>query len=197
MPAKRKKKVEEEKIEKPEKPWYKFWPPGVRKHIDYPEVPLFEFLRDSAKKYPDKTAIIYFDRKITYKELDLLSDKFATALVDLGVKKEDKVAIYLPNIPQFVISYYGALKAGAIVTAISPLYREREVEHQLNDSEAETIVVLDMLYPIVEKVWEKTKLRNVIVAGLKDYMPTFKAVLGSLLKKIPSRKVERRANVYF
>jgi long-chain acyl-CoA synthetase len=198
MPAKRKKKVEEAKIEKPpEKPWYKFWPPGVRKHIDYPEVPLFEFLRDSAKKYPDKTAIIYFDRKITFRELDVLSDKFATALVDFGVKKGDKVAIFLPNIPQFVISYYGALKAGAIVTAISPLYKEREVEHQLNDSEAETIVVLDMLYPIVEKVWEKTKLRNVIVAGLKDYMPTFKAVLGSLLKKIPSRKVERRANVYF
>jgi long-chain acyl-CoA synthetase len=113
------------------------------------------------------------------------------------VKKGDKVAIFLPNIPQFVISYYGALKAGAVVTAISPLYKEREVEHQLNDSEAETIVVLDMLYPVVEKVWEKTKLRNVIVAGLKDYMPTFKAVLGSLLKKIPSRKVERRANVYF
>jgi len=200
MPAKRKKKVEEVKIEKPEeleKPWYKFWPPGIRKHIDYPEVPLFEFLRDSAKKYPDKTAIIYFDRKITFRELDVLSDKFATALVDFGVKKGDKVAIFLPNIPQFVISYYGALKAGAVVTAISPLYKEREAEHQLNDSEAETIVVLDVLYPIVEKVWEKTKLRNVIVASLKDYMPTFKAFLGSLLKKVPSRKVERRANVYF
>ncbi|MEM2465676.1 MAG: long-chain fatty acid--CoA ligase [Candidatus Bathyarchaeia archaeon] len=198
MPAKRKKKVEKEKIEKPpRKPWYKFWPQGVRKHIDYPEVPLFEFLRSSAKKYPDKTAIIYFDKKITYKELDVLSDKFTTALVDLGVKKGDRVAIYVPNIPQFIISYYGALKAGAIVTAISPLYREREVEHQLNDSEAETIVVLDLLYPIVKKVWEKTKLRNVVVAGLKDYMPTFKALLGSLLKKIPSYKVKRKANIYF
>ncbi|MEM3640597.1 MAG: AMP-binding protein, partial [Candidatus Bathyarchaeia archaeon] len=147
MSVKRKKKAAEEEPE--EKPWYKFWPPSVRKHVDYPEVPLFEFLISSAQKYPDKTAMIYFDRKMTYKVLDMLTDKFAAALADLGVKKGDKVAIFLPNLPQFVISYYGALKAGAIVTAISPLYREREIEYQLNDSEAETIVVLDLLYPIV------------------------------------------------
>ncbi|MBS7607959.1 MAG: long-chain fatty acid--CoA ligase [Candidatus Bathyarchaeia archaeon] len=197
MPSKKRKKIEEEGEKPAEKPWYKFYLPGVRKHIDYPEVPLHEFLRTSAQKYPDKTALIYFDGRMTYKELDVLTDKFATALADLGVKKGDRVAIFLPNTPLFVISYYGILKAGAVVTAISPLYKEREVEHQLNDSEAETIVVLDLLYPIVEKVWEKTKLRNVIVGGLKDYMPTFKAVLGSLLGKIPSRSVERRANVYF
>jgi len=197
MPAKRRKKVkkEEEKLE--EKPWYKFYPPGVRRHIDYPEVPLYEFLRISAQKYPDKTALIYFDGKMTYKELDVLTDRFAAALADLGVKKGDRVALFLPNTPLFVISYYGALKAGAVVTAMSPLYKEREVEHQLNDSEAETIVLLDLLYPIVEKVWERTKLRNVIVGSLRDYMPSFKAFLGSLLGKIPSRHVERRANVYF
>ncbi|MEM3783624.1 MAG: long-chain fatty acid--CoA ligase [Candidatus Bathyarchaeia archaeon] len=195
MSAKKGKKAKKE--ERLEKPWYKLWPASVRKNIDYPEVPLFEFLRSAAQKYPDKTAIVYFDRELTYKELDVLSDKFATALVDFGVKKGDKVAVFLPNVPQFIISYYGALKAGAIVTAISPLYKEREVEHQLNDSEAETIVVLDLLYPIVEKVWEKTRLRNVIVTSLKDYMPRFKAVLGSLLKKIPFRKVEPRPNLYF
>lgn len=195
MSTKRRKKVKKGEIR--EKPWYKLWPTNVRKSIDYPEVPLFEFLRSAAQKYPEKTAIVYFDRELTYKELDVLSDKFATALADFGVKKGDKVAIFLPNVPQFIISYYGALKAGAIVTAISPLYKEREVEHQLNDSEAETIVVLDLLYPIVEKVWEKTRLRNVIVTGLKDYMPKFKAVLGSLLKKIPFRKIEPRPNVYF
>ena len=197
----RKKKLKEEKIEKKEealeKPWYKFWPEGVPKHIDYPETPLFQFLKDTAGKYPDKTAIIYFDRKITYKELDTLTDKFAAALTDFGVKKGDKVAIFLPNIPQFIMAYYGATKTGAIVTAISPLYKEREVEHQLNDSEAETIVVLDLLYPIVEKVWQKTKLQRVIVASLKDYMPGATAFLGSLLKKIPSQKVERKPNVYF
>ncbi|MGQ9539026.1 MAG: long-chain-fatty-acid--CoA ligase [Candidatus Bathycorpusculaceae bacterium] len=196
----KKRKVKEEKIERKEvleKPWYKFWPEGVPKYIDYPEIPLFQFLRDTAGKYPEKTAIVYFDRKISYKELDTITDKFATALTDFGVKKGDKVAIFLPNIPQFIMAYYGAIKTGAIATAISPLYKEREVEHQLNDSEAETIVVLDLLYPIVEKVWEKTKLKRVIVASLKEYMPGAAAFLGSLLKKIPSHKVERKPNVYF
>ena len=193
MPVKRKGKVGE----MVERPWYKFYPEGVRKHLEYPEVPLFEFLRETTKKYPSNVAIVYFDKEITYKELDVLSGKFAAALADLGVKKGDRVALFMPNMPQFVISYYGALKAGAIVTSISPLYREREVEYQLNNSEAETIVTLDLLYPIVENVWEKTKLRNVIVTGLKDYMPKFKAFLGSLLKKIPSRKVERRPNAHF
>lgn len=194
----RKPKKEEEKLGKePEKPWFKFWPKGVPKHIEYPEVPLFEFLRKTAEKHPNNIAIVYFDREITYKELDFVTDKFATALNHLGVKKGDKVAIFLPNIPQFVISYYGAIKIGAIETAISPLYKEREVEHQLNDSEAETIVVLDLLYPIVEKVWEKTGVKRVIVTSLKEYMPAAKAFLGSLLKKIPSHKVERKPNVYF
>jgi long-chain acyl-CoA synthetase len=135
-----------------EKPWFKFWPEGVPRHIDYPEVPLFELLRRTAKEYPDHTSIVYFDKSMTYRELDRLSDKFANALVSLNVKKGDKVALFLPNIPQFIISYYGAIKMGAIETAISPLYKEREVEHQLKDSEAETIVVMDALYPVLEKV---------------------------------------------
>jgi long-chain acyl-CoA synthetase len=202
MPARKKrvKRAEEapKPVEKPsEKPWFKSWPEDVPKHIDYPEAPLFDLLRKTAEKYPNHAALVYFDREITYKELDLATDKFATALADLGVKKEDKVAIFLPNIPQYVMAYYGAIKIGAIDTAISPLYKEREVEHQLNDSEAETIVVLDLLYPIVEKVWEKTKLKRVIVTGLKDYMPSATAFLGSLLKKIPSQKVEPKPNIYF
>jgi long-chain acyl-CoA synthetase len=98
--------------------------------------------------------------------------------------------------PQFVIAYYGVLKIGAIETAISPLYKEREVEHQLSDSEAETIVVLDVLYPIVQKVMDKTKLKRVIVASLKDYMPKTLAFLGSLMKKIPSYKVELGPNTF-
>jgi long-chain acyl-CoA synthetase len=198
MSAKKKKKAERPKEpEKAEKPWFKFWPESVPKHIDYPEVPLFELLRKTAEKYPRNTAIVYFDKGMTYKELDLASDKFSTALNDLGVKKGDKVAVFLPNIPQFIIAYYGVIKTGAVVTAISPLYREREVEHQLNDSEAETIVVLDTLYPIVERVWEKTKLKRVITTSMTEYMPATTAFIGSLLKKIPSRKIERKEGVYF
>ena len=180
-----------------EKPWFKFWPEGVPKHIDYPEVPLYELLRKTAKEYPDHTSIVYFDKTINYRELDHLSDKFATALAGLAVKKGDKVALFLPNIPQFMISYYGTIKTGAIETAISPLYKEREVEHQLVDSEAETVVVLDVLFPILEKVLAKTKVKNVIVTSLKEYMPSATAFLGSLLKKIPSHKVERASNIHY
>jgi len=196
----RKKKIEKEAAqpsEHLEKPWYRFWPEGVQKHIDYPEIPLSDLLKNTAESNPNHVAIVYFDREMTYRELNLASDKFATALADLGVKKGDKVAFFLPNIPQFVISYYGAIRIGAIETAISPLYKEREVEHQLNDSEAETIVVLDLLYPILEKVLDRTRVKRIIVTGLKEYMPPAKAFLGSLLKKIPSHKVERKPNIHF
>ncbi len=175
----------------------KFWPEGVPHSLKYPEVPLFEFLRQKAEKYPDKAAMIFQDHEMTYKELDTLSDKLATALNGMGVKKDDKVAILLPNTPQFVISYYGILKAGAIVTAISPLYKEREVKHQLNDSEAETIIVLDILYPVVKNVKDKTKLKRIIVTNLGDYMSSLKRVLGKLLKKIPTLKVVEEPGIYF
>ncbi len=98
----------------------------------------------------------------------MLSNQFANALVKLKVDKGDRVAVFLPNIPQFIIAYFGALKAGAVVTAISPLHREREVEYQLCDSGAETIVALDSLYPIVEKVREKTQVKHVIITGLVE-----------------------------
>ena len=188
---------EEEKPKPSERPWFKSWPENVPKRIDYPLIPLCEFLKRTVEKYPDNTAIIYFDRAMTYRELGLAVDRFATALNDMGVKKGDKVALFLPNVPQFPIAYYGAIRVGAVETAVSPLYKEREVEHQLVDSEVETIVVLDLLYPIVEKVMDRTKLKRVIVTSLKEYMPGAKAFLGSLLGRIPSHKVERKPNVYF
>jgi long-chain acyl-CoA synthetase len=188
----------EENVEKAaEKPWFKFWPQDVPKHIDYPEIPVSDFLANTAKNYPDQPAIVYFDREIDYEQLNAATEKFATALADLGVRKGDKVALFLPNIPQFIMSYYGALKIGAIETAVSPLYREREVEHQLHDSEAETLVVLDALYPIAEKVLANTEVKRVIITNLKEYMPSATAILGSLLRKIPSHKVERKSNIYF
>jgi long-chain acyl-CoA synthetase len=192
-----KRKGKREKTQPSEKPSSKFWPEGVPRHIDYPVVPLSDLLRKTAEKYPERTAIVYFDKPMSYRELDTATDKFATALDSLGVKKGDKVALYLPNIPQFVIAYYGIIRIGAVETAISPLYRGREVEHQLSDSEAETLVVLDALYPVAEKVLDKTKVKRVIVTSLKEYMPSVKAFLGSLLKKIPSHTVERKSNVYF
>ena len=150
------------------KPWFSSWPKDLPQNLEYPKVPLHEILEKTAKEHPEKAAIAYFEGEIAYAELDSLSNRFAGALAALGVKKGDRVAIFLPNIPQFVIAYYGVLKAGAVSTAISPLHKEREVEHQLSDSEAETIVALDSLHPIVKKVWSKTSLRNVIITSLEE-----------------------------
>jgi len=151
------------------KPWFSSWPQDLPQNLEYPKVPLHKILENTAKEHPEKAAIAYFEREITYAELDSLSNQFAGALAALGVKKGDRVSIFLPNIPQFLIAYYGALKAGAVLTAISPLHKEREVAYQLNDSEAETVVALDSLYPIVEAVWRKTKLKNAVVTNMEEY----------------------------
>jgi len=151
------------------KPWFSSWPQDLPQNLEYPKVPLHEILEKTAKEHPEKAAIAYFKREITYAELDSLSNQFAGALAALGVKKGDRVAIFLPNIPQFLIAYYGALKAGAVLTAISPLHKEREVAYQLNDAEAETVVALDSLYPIVEAVWWKTTLKNAVVTNMEEY----------------------------
>ncbi len=151
------------------KPWFKFWPAAVPENLDYPEVPLHQLLRKSAKKHPEALVLVFFEREITYAELDLLSDQFAAAPAALGVKKDGKVAVFLPNIPQFINAYFGALKAGPVITAISPMRKEREVAYQLNDSQAETIVSLDTIYPIIKKVWRKTKLKNAVVTKMEEY----------------------------
>ena len=151
------------------KPWFHNWPAEVPKTLQYPNVPLHEILKKTAREYPEKTAIIFGEREISYAELEMLSDRFAIGLISLGVGKGDGAAVFLPNIPQFIIAYYGILKAGAVVTTISPLHREREVEYQLADSEAKTIIALDSLYPIVETVWRKTPLTSAVLTSLEAF----------------------------
>ena len=151
------------------KPWFHNWPAEVPKTLQYPNVPLHEILKKTAREYPERTAIIFGEREISYAELEMLSDRFAIGLISLGVGKGDGAAVFLPNIPQFIIAYYGILKAGAVVTTISPLHREREVEYQLADSEAKTIIALDSLYPIVETVWRKTPLTSAVLTSLEAF----------------------------
>jgi long-chain acyl-CoA synthetase len=165
-----------------DKPWFKNWPSDVPKHLNLPQIPLHAILSQTAKKFPKKTAITHGENKIAYAELDLLSNQFANSLSDLGVEKGDRVAVFLPNIPQFVIAFFGVLKAGAVVTAINPLHREREVEHQLFDSGAQTIVALDSLVPIIENVKAKTQLKNVIITGLEE-IGIFKKLIEKAQKK--------------
>src|SRR5665648_477678 len=164
--------------------WFSSWPPRVPKHIEYPKVPLQEILKKTAETYPEKIAILYGERGISYAQLETFSNQFANALVKLGVNKGDMVAVFLPNIPQFIIAYFGALKAGAVVTAISPLHREREVEYQLADSGAQTILALDSLYPIVEKVREKTQVKHLIITGLAENITSLKAPNALILDQL-------------
>ena len=149
--------------------WFGSWPSDVPRNIEYPKTPLHELLERAAKAYPAKTAIAYGEREITYAELNSLSSRFAAALSKLGIEKGERVALFLPNIPQFVIAYYGILKAGAVLTAISPLHKEREVAYQLNDAEAGTIVALDTLYPILTNIRKETMLKHVILTSMEEY----------------------------
>lgn len=150
------------------KAWLRHWPEGVPQRKAYPEIPLPEILSTASEKYGSSDAIVFFEKSITYRELDDLSNRFASSLKGLGVKKGDRVALLLPNIPQFLICYFGAMRAGAIVVPCSPLYRERELEFQLNNCGAETIIVLDSLFSLVASVEERTKIRNVITTALLD-----------------------------
>jgi len=152
------------------RPWFKHWPAGVPQTIDYPRIPLDQVLRDTAAKYPERTAVTYFDHQMSYAELDAESDAFAAALQEMGVVKGDRVALFLPNVPQFVVAFFGTLKARAVVTSVNPLHKEREVAHQLMDAGAETIVALDSLISIVEVASKRTRLRRAIVTGTKDYL---------------------------
>ncbi|MCX5878220.1 MAG: long-chain fatty acid--CoA ligase [Deltaproteobacteria bacterium] len=158
------------------KPWLKYYPSGVPEHPDIPEVSVPELIDQLADKYANKTALIFYGKKITYGRLKELIHRFATGLADQGVKKGDTVALYLLNCPQYVIAYFAALKLGAKVTPISPVYTSKEVKHQLEDSDAKTVVCQDILYSNVEKAG--VKLDRVILTSIGEYLPALKKWFG-------------------
>jgi long-chain acyl-CoA synthetase len=166
-----------------EKPWFAHYDPGVPHQLNYPQIPLFKFLEDVADRFPNRVATIFQGATLTYRQLDGLANRFANTLLALGVRKGDRVALLLPNCPQFLISYYGALKIGAIVVATNPLWVEREVEYQMNDCGAETIVVLSRRYPLIKNIRGRTKLRNVIVTSIKDYFPPILNILYTVARE--------------
>jgi long-chain acyl-CoA synthetase len=158
------------------KPWLKYYPEGVPDTVDIPTGSVPDHFDQAAEKFGNKTALIFYGKKISYAKLKELIDRFATALADLGVKKGDTVALFLLNCPQYVIAYFGALSIGAKVTPISPVYTSHEIKHQLQDSDAMTIVCQDILYDNVEKTG--IAMKNVILASVLEYLPTFKKLLG-------------------
>ncbi|NLW44554.1 MAG: AMP-binding protein [Syntrophomonadaceae bacterium] len=151
----------------------KSWPPGAPTEAQYPlgKVPLAEYLKMRAQEHPDKPAIIFYGRTITYRELDEASNCLANYLLQQGVKKGDRVALFLLNCPQYHIAHYAAWKIGAVVAPCSPLFKEMELEYELNDAGAETLVTLDVLFPVVQKVLDKTPVKRVITTNLNDFLP--------------------------
>jgi long-chain acyl-CoA synthetase len=179
-----------------ERLWHKSYAAGVPLEIEFEKITMPEVLCRNAKQFPDRPALLYLGKKISFSELESLVNRFARALLNLGVKKGDKVAMLLPNIPQIVIADYAAFRMGAVAVMNNPLYTERELEYQLNDSDAKVLVTLDLLLPRALKLKGKTKIENIVACHLNDYLPFPKKQLFPFVKKEMYRKIEPRQGVY-
>jgi long-chain acyl-CoA synthetase len=162
---------------KSEYPWSKKYPVDIDWDMDVPVSTMVKMLEESVKKNGDKTALNFMGKKLTFKELDEMSDKFAKGLQDQGIGKGNHVGLCLPNTPFYVVAYYGALKAGATVVNFNPLYAEKEMKDQINDSQCDIMVSLNVkqIQPKVDGMLNgATCLKKVIVADLSDALPGVK-----------------------
>jgi long-chain acyl-CoA synthetase len=175
-----------------ERPWLKFYDKEVPHHIDYPRIPLYRLLDDTAAATPDRPCTCFFGRRETYRRIKDFSDRFAIGLRGLGVRKGDRVALLLPNAPQFIIAYYGILKTGAVVVPLNPLYTERELTFHLTDSGAETIVTIPMFMEKVAALEGKTPLKRAIYTRMADFLPFPLNLVQGLREGSAARKVLRR-----
>ncbi|RSL32997.1 long-chain fatty acid--CoA ligase [Salibacterium salarium] len=166
-----------------ERTWLRHYPDQVPASLDYDNKTLQAYLKEAAHTFPNKEALDFLGKTMTYQEVYDEALRLANQLELLGVKKGDRVAIMLANCPQAVICYYGALLAGAIVVQTNPLYVEREIEHQMNDSGAKVMICLDILFPRVEKIRGNSSLEHVIVTSVKDYLPFPKSVVYPFVQK--------------
>jgi acyl-CoA synthetase (AMP-forming)/AMP-acid ligase II len=136
-----------------------------------PQKSLLQYFKDNVKATPNRVALSFYGYDMTYQKLNQAIDQFAGGLISLGVEKGDRVALFMQNCPQFVISYFGALQAGAIVVSLNPMFKHAELEYEINDSGAETMVALDYLYPEIKRAGDRIKLKNIILTSLSDYLP--------------------------
>jgi long-chain acyl-CoA synthetase len=166
------------------RPWISRYDPGVPADVDIPDEPLHQGLIRAAQQHPERVAIRFYGRSVTYRELDEQANRFANALIALGVAPGERVALLMPNCPQMVLAYYGGLRAGAVMVPTSPLYVESELEHQLRDSGASVVVCLSALFGRIQSIRSHLpELRQVIVTNIKDFFPTRLRVLFSLTRE--------------
>jgi long-chain acyl-CoA synthetase len=154
-----------------EKTWHRFYDEGVPLEVDPPKDPLPTRLERTARDFPQNTAIEFVGARLTYRQLSDQVSRFAASLSELGVKPSDRVAVMLPNCPQTIIAYYAVLSIGAVVVMTNPMYVEREMLHQFNDSGAKVLVGLDHLFPRINKVWRDTQVEHLVITSIRDYLP--------------------------
>lgn len=159
--------------------------------------PLGAGFERACEQYPEKTAMVYLGERFSYRRLKELIDRCAGALASRGVRSGDRVLLYIPNSPQFVISYLGLQKIGGVPVPVSPIYTPHELRYLLNDSGAETIVCQDTNFGYVREVWAASALKRVVVTNLVDLLPWYKRLVGRVFDKVPRGKVERGREVYF
>ena len=150
------------------RPWLDSYDPNVSFHLDYESLPLFAYLDRAAEQHPRRPAVVFQNLKLNYAQLKKRAELVAANLTRLGVKKGDRVAIMLPNLPQTVISYWGALKAGAVVVMTNPLYMEKELVHHFTDSGSQVLITLDRLWPRISSLWDKLGLTTCITTSVGD-----------------------------
>jgi len=178
-----------------ERIWHKAYPPNVPPSLDYEKITLPDALARTAGKYPNNDALILMGKKITYRQLDDYVNMFASALSKLGIQQGDKVGLILPNIPQIVIATYAIWRLGAVVVMNNPLYTERELEHQLNDSESKMAIAMDLIVPRVLSLKSRTGIKEVISCHIRDYLPFPLKQIFPYVKKALHRKTDASEGV--
>ncbi|TES94296.1 MAG: long-chain fatty acid--CoA ligase, partial [Desulfobacteraceae bacterium] len=181
-----------------DKPWLASYEKGVPEKIEYQEICLPSILEQTSNKFPDKMALLFQGYKITFRELNDMVNRFAACLHAFGINKGDSVAILLPNVIPCVVACYAILKIGGITVMNNPLYSDRELEHQFNDSDSKILVTLDLLGNRMIDLRPKTKIKQIIYTSIGDYLPFPKNILFPLVakKKKLAADVKHAENVY-
>jgi long-chain acyl-CoA synthetase len=151
-----------------DRPWLRKYDTGVPHHLEYPPLRVFDFLDQAAVRFPDQVCTNFEGKTITYREMSQLTDRLADGLVQLGLKMGERVGIMMPNLPQFILAFYGVLKAGGIVVALNPHYKAREVQFHLQDAGVTMLLAMIHSEELVKEVRQSTVLRTVIWSELKD-----------------------------
>ena len=175
-----------------ERPWLRSYDKGMPTSLDFPDVPLHQFIKDTTQRIPHHTALVTpaalpvigrISKEMTYAELDRASDAMAAALIDLGLKKGERVAVVMPNSVAFVISFYAILKAGGVVAATNPTYPANKMAEQINDCDAELVLTMTLFYRLVKQVQPRTQVKTVIAANIKEYLPPLAKLLFTLVRE--------------